>query len=118
MVLFYIRSETLGSLAIWMYGSISSYLIGLRLHGEVSKDRPVLSGVPQGTVHGPLVFIIMISDINKDISSYTIISFADDIRVYTNIIQIENSDSLQTDLNYIYLWTINNNMSFNTLKFS
>ena len=39
-------------------------------------------------------------------------------RVYTNITQIENSDSLQTDLNYIYLWAINNNMLFNHHKFN
>ena len=86
--------------------------------GGVSKDSPVLSGVPQGTVLGPLLFIIMISDINKDILSSKIISFADDTRVYINITQIENSDSLQTDLNYIYLWAINNNMLFNHQKFS
>ena len=49
-----------------------------------------------------LLFIIMISDINKDILSSKIISFADDTRVYTDITQFENSDSLQTDLNYIY----------------
>ena len=66
--------------------------------GGVSKDSPVLSGVPQGTVLGPLLFII-ISDINKDILSSKSISFADDTRVYTNITQIKNSDSLQTDLN-------------------
>ena len=34
------------------------------------------------------------------------------------IIQIENSDSLRTDLNYIYLWAINNNMLFNHHKFN
>ena len=39
--------------------------------------------------------------------------FADETRVYTNITQIENSDSLQTDLNYLYVWAINNNMLFN-----
>ena len=43
------------------------------------------------TVLGPLLFIIMISDINKDILASKIISFADDTRVYTNITQIENS---------------------------
>ena len=61
------------------------------------------SGVLQGTVLGPLLFNIMISDINKYILSSKIISFADDTRVYTNITQIENSDSLQTNLNCIYM---------------
>ena len=85
--------------------------------GGVGKDSPVLSGVPQGTVLGPLLFIIMISDINTNILSSKIISFADDTRVYTNITHIENSDSLQTDLNYIYLWAINNNMLSNNQNY-
>ena len=54
-----------------------------------------------------MLFIIMISDINKDILSIKIISFADFTRVHTNITPIKNSDSLQADLNYIYLWDIN-----------
>ena len=86
--------------------------------GGVSKDSPGLSGVPHGTVLDQLLFIIMISDINKDIVSSKIIRFADDTRVYTNITKIENTDSLQTGLNYIYLWTINNNMLFNNQKFN
>ena len=55
----------------------------------------------KGTVLGPLLFIIMISDINKDILSSKIICFPDDTRVFTNITQIVNSDSLQTDLTYL-----------------
>ena len=62
----------------------------------------------------------MISDINTDILSSKIISFADDTRVHTNITQIENSDSLQTDLNYIYLGAIMlfNHQKFNYISFS
>ena len=109
-----------GNLGVWFYQFLSDRTQFVRLPVGVSKDSPVLNGVPQGTVLGPLLFII-ISDINNDILSSKIISFADDTRVYSNITQIENSDSLQTDLNYIYLWTINNNIfhqKFNYISFS
>ena len=102
-----------GNLGVWFHQFLSDRTQFVRLPGGVSKDSPVLSGVPQGTVLGPLLFIIMISEINKDILASKIISFADDTRVYTNITQIENSDSLRTDLYYIYLWAFNNNMLFN-----
>ena len=90
-----------GNLGVWFHQFLSDMTQFVRLSGGVGKDSPVLSGVLQGTVLGPLLFIIMISDINNDILPSTIISFADDTRVYINITQIENSDSLQTDLNYI-----------------
>ena len=107
-----------GNLDVWFHQFLSDRTQFVHLPGGVSKDSPVLSDVPQGTVLGPLLFIIIISDINKDILSSKIISFEGDTRVYTNITQIENSDSLQTDLNYIYLQTINNNMLFNHQKFN
>ena len=107
-----------GNLGVWFHQFLSDMTHFVRLAGGVSKDRTVLSGGPHGTILGPLIFIIMISDINKDITTSKIICFTDDNRVYTNITQIENSDSLQTDLNYIYLWDVNNNMSFNTQKFN
>ena len=106
-----------GNLGVWFHQFLSDRTQFVRLPDGVSKDSPVLSGVPQGTVLGPLLFIIMISDINKVILSSKIISFADDTRVYANITQIENSDCLQTDLNYIYLWAFNN-MLFNHHKFN
>ena len=89
---------TTGKLDVWFNQFLSDMTHFVRLPGGVSKDSPVLSGVRQDTVLGPLLFIIMVSDINKHILSSKIISFADDTRVYTNITQIENSDSLQPDI--------------------
>ena len=57
----------------------------VRLPGAISGDSIVLSGVPHGTVLGPLLFLIMFADINKDISESNLISFADDTLIYTKI---------------------------------
>ena len=53
------------------------------------------SGVPQGTVLGPLLFLIMLADINKDISESNLISFTDDIRIYTKIDDVTDCNTLQ-----------------------
>ena len=56
-----------------------------RMPGGFSQPHPVLSGVPQGTVLGPLLFLIMIIDIDKGISpSSKLVVFADDTRVYSS----------------------------------
>ena len=69
-----------GNLGMWFYNFLTNRSHFVRLPGGISADSPVLSGVPQGTVLGPLLFLIMIADINKDISESNLISFADDTR--------------------------------------
>ena len=54
----------------------------------------------------------MIADINKDVASSRLISFADDTRVYNQISETEDCDSLQRDLNSVYQWASENNMFF------
>ena len=87
--------------------------------GGISQPHPVLSGVLQGTVLGPLLFLIMIIDIDKGSSpSSKLVSFADDTRVYSCINDIDKCDQLQIDLNSVYDWAHVNNMFFNAQKFN
>ena len=75
--------------------------------------------MPQGTVLGPLLFLIMIIDIDKGIShSSKLVSFADETRVYSCFNDIEKCYRLQIDLNSVYDWAHVNNMFFNAQKFN
>ena len=65
---------------------------------ELSDEPSVISGVPQGSVLGPILCLILISDINKDIHYSLISSFSDDTRVLKQISSIEDCNGLQKDL--------------------
>ena len=106
-----------GKLVIWFFQFLTNRIRYVRIPGGISKDSPVLSCVPEGTVLGPLLFSIMISDINKGITSSKIISSAEDTRVYSDITETDDCDNHQYDLKSIYNWTVQNNM-FSTLKSS
>ena len=54
-----------GKLGIWFFQFLTNRTHYVRIPGGISKDSPLLSAIPQGTVLGPLLFLIMISDINK-----------------------------------------------------
>ena len=84
-----------GNLGMWFYNFLTNRSHFVRLPGGISADSPVLSGVPQGTVLGPLLFLIMIADINKDIYESNLISFADDTRIYTKIHDVSDCNLLQ-----------------------
>ena len=69
-----------GKLGVWLYDFITGRTQFVRLQGGVSFDCPAISGILQGTVLGPLLFIILMCDINSGIASSSMVSFADDTR--------------------------------------
>ena len=82
--------------------------------GRVSSLSPVISGVPQGTVLGPILFLIHIRDIADGLSSgTTATSFADDTRVKRGIQCQQDCATLQAVLRVIYSWARKANMHFN-----
>ena len=81
-----------------------------------SSSHPVLSGVPQGTVLGPILFFIYINDLRDEASSSTIRLFADDCLLYRSIKTQQDSTLLQHDLNSIAQWELTWQMKFNIDK--
>ena len=107
-----------GNIGIWLYHFLTNRSHFVRLPGGISKDHPVISGVLQGTVLGPLLFLIMIADIDKGVSDSNLISFADDTRLYSGVGDVTDCDNLQFDLDTLYDWASSNNMFFNSNFFS
>ena len=64
-----------GNIDMWFYHFLTRWSHFVRLPDRISADSPVLNGVPHGTVLGPLLFLIMIAGINKDVSESNLISF-------------------------------------------
>ena len=88
---------------------IRSFLIDRKqrvlVDGMASTPTTVLSGVPQGTVLGPLFFLIYINDISKGLSQGTKIRlFADDSLLYRTIKTPQDSATLQKDLDTLQIW--------------
>ena len=107
-----------GNIGIWLFHFLTDRSHVVRLPGGIREDHPVLSGVPQGTVLGPLLFLIMISDIDKDVSASKLVSFADDTRLYSGVGDVTDCDNLQLDLNAVYDWASPNNMLSDPITFS
>ena len=65
------------------------------LEGEKSAEALVTSGVPQGSVLGPLLFLLYINDIQVRL-------FADDPAVYLTVTSLEDAHTLQADLDTLH----------------
>ena len=87
------------------------------VNGTTSSEAQVRSAAPQGSVLGPLLFLINASDINYEITNSTVSCFADDTRILLGIKDEENRLMLQSDLHKLYKYADTNNMKFNANKF-
>ncbi len=93
-----------GKLLTW----IGSFLLNRRhrvlIDGTSSEWSDVTSGVPQGSILGPLIFIIYINDIGNDLSSH-IGLFAADCTISKEVASYQDCLSLQEDLNRLLTWS-------------
>ena len=80
--------------------------------GEVSSWKPVLSGVPQGSVLGPILFLIYINDLEEGVTG-NILKFADDTKLFRKVKEIGDKKILQDDIDKLVKWSEKWQMSFN-----
>jgi hypothetical protein len=104
-----------GTTLSWIIAFLSDRRQRVAIDGSFSGWSPVTSGVPQGTVLGPLLFLLFINDIGNNIAS-DIRLFADDCVLYRKIDSQSDCDILQHDLDTLTDWADKWQMRFNTKK--
>ena len=81
-------------------------LTTIMCHITFSHNVPVISGVPQGSVIGPLLFILYVNELPDWIRNEIKI-FADDTKIWCRIKTAKDGESLQADLNDLMEWSRN-----------
>ena len=94
-----------GNLLRWFRDFLSGRFQRVTAPAVTSEPLPVLSGVPQGSILGPLLFIIYVNDLSKSVSKGTTMAmFADDTKIHRPIKNSEDNKTLQSDLDSITNW--------------
>ena len=84
------------------------------LNGYMSDWLQVLSGVPQGSALGPILFIVYINDLDVNLNSY-MLKFAD-AKVFSEVSSLDKVANLQSDLDKLHKWSEDWQMMFNAQK--
>ena len=107
-----------GKMGNWLHAFLHNRQQSVVVEGYKSDPSTVISGVPQGTVLGPILFLVLILDISHGTDAATrVTSFADDTRASRPIHSQADINVLQQDINTIYAWADRVNMEFNGDKF-
>ena len=106
-----------GTTLYWIKDFLHNRTQRVVVNGQISSACSVTSGVPQGSVLGPLLFLIYINDLPNSINQGTSVRlFADDCALYRQIQTCQDSKILQEDLNRLQLWENRWLMNFNASK--
>lgn len=104
-----------GKLLDWFETYLSNRHLRVVFNGSFSAPFTPHSGVPQGSVLGPLLFNIFINDLGKQLKNSYLL-FADDLKIYNKIQSLNDVIELQNDLNRLSLWCKQNKLHLNISK--
>ena len=104
-----------GNIHRWLKDWLAERKQRVVLNGRSSNWRNVISGVPQGSVLGPVLFLIYVNDMDEGLSS-KISKFADDTKIASKIITTEDRRKFQNDLDRLANWAQSWQMKFNVEK--
>ena len=111
-----LKADVDNSIVFWIQNFLSNRCQRVVVDGLASRSLRVHSGVPQGSVLGPTLFLIYIDDIGSVLKHSTIRLFADDALLYANIESQQDRENFQADLTQLEHWATRSKMTFNVAK--
>ena len=104
-----------GQVLLWIQNWLRARKQRVGVNGQLSQWREVKSGVPQGSVLGPVLFNLFINDLETGISS-EVAKFADDTKLFRVVKTKRDCEELQKDLSKLGEWAEKWQMRFNVKK--
>lgn len=105
----------MGPVLAWIRSFLTGRRQQVRVNNEVSSWRPVNSGVPQGSVLGPTLFAIFVSDV-PGVTQSLISMFADDTKLYAVITDQSITQNIKNDIESLQEWANKMQMTFHPDK--
>ena len=105
-----------GNLWCWFKAYLSDRMQCVAINGHTSGLLPVLSGVPQGSILGPLLFLLFINDLPQSVRLSSMLLFADDAKCFRPITDPSDCSLLQDDLVRLLDWSNKWKLHFNISK--
>jgi len=103
------------NLVHWIRSYLDDRIFCVRVYDAVSDTAPQSSGVPQGSILGPLLFLLFINDLPNLLTSKCLL-YADDVKLWRRICSPADESALQRDLDLLYSWSMSNSLPFNLGK--
>ena len=105
-----------GKLHDWFRSYLQGRKQQVTVLGATSREFPVTSGVPQGSLLGPILFLLFVDDLPNTVKTSRVACYADDTKILKSIDSITDCNALQSDLNDLVSWSESSGLIFNQSK--
>jgi len=105
-----------GILWAWFKNYLLNHCQQVSINNNLSSTLPAVSGVPQGSILGPVLFLIYMNDITSFIWHSQLLMYADDTKCFKHLSSVTDQILLQEDINAIFNWSISSQLNFNISK--